>query len=525
MNPKLPSASSVVDYLNTKNQDSSFGARRKLYNDLGFSKVNGDFVGSSSQNLNLLKRLQAQDTTTNATPEIAPGTGASSFMTNQQATPATPAYAPTSTQAVKNPFDFSAAQAHTTPALATNVLQQAGFSGVPATTTPAATPAEAPITPPVTTPEAASAIGASSFMTNQGAFKTPTTTQVPTQAQAPASPQAAQAQATDTSTARATGGISASSLYPDIFKSNDSTGTESDVVNTWLNSAEGQAFLNRQNIKSLTAEAKNQAVKAELESKYASDKTTLEDSLAAHGLAFSGIRSSKVRALATSLAASELGADRELATTLLESDADLRDAIIKGVADLAKDAADGRKEAIQQLNSIGYAVIGDELVPNLASQSAARAEESAVRSERRLQLAEQKAEAGNTANTITWAEATQRGLPLSIVGQSEADIVKSFYSPTPPEWFKTKVDNEKGTVVDPAALQKLWTSESQKYVAGVTESADHQKATAYFKGLGDVIAAEDVQKYADQVEQKINGGQTYREAIQDVIDENELYNL
>ncbi len=373
----LSSATSIVDYLNTKGQDSSFGARKKLFNDYGFNKMGGEFVGSASQNLNLLKRLQTQDSpaptanalaATNLPATSAPGAPATPSVVSDAMPKATP---PANSFMVNQPVPTQA------PAPTANALAGVGV-----------TP---PVAPPVT--------GAASFMTNQPAFAQPAT---PAPAAAPAANVAPDtsatapnpAQTTDTSTASATGGISASSIYPGIFGSSNSSAAnagEADVVNTWLNSAEGQAFVNRQDIKELTATAKNQAIKQQLESKYEADKTTLEENLAEHGLAFSGIRSSKVRALATALAASELGADRDLAATLLDSDADLRDAIIKGVADLAKDAADGRKEAIQQLNAIGYAVIGDKLVPTLSAQSAARAEHASEVADRRLQIAEDSA--------------------------------------------------------------------------------------------------------------------------------------
>lgn len=376
-NPNLSSATSIVDYLNTKGSDSSFGARKKLYNDLGFNKMGGEFVGSSSQNLNLLKRLQTQDNPPKATDVIsanmppvnpAPATPtASSFMVNQAKTPLSSvvpgfdlAKAPTpSISSITPPSSVT----NTSTPQASDVLARAGLPSAPTVTTTTPIAPAGPTLPATPTAQQA------------------TTTQSPSKT-------------VDTTTAQTTGGISASSIYPDIFgKSGNSpsNSSEADVVNTWLNSAEGQAFINRQNIKEMNATAKNEAVKAELEAKFASDKATLENNLAAHGLAFSGIRASKVRALAAALAASELGADRDLAAALLDSDADLRDAIIKGVADLAKDAADGRKEAIQQLNSIGYAVIGDKLVPTLAAQSAARAEHASEVADRRLQLAEEAA--------------------------------------------------------------------------------------------------------------------------------------
>jgi len=60
--PTLPSAQSVVDFLNTQKKDSSFSARTKLYRDAGLDKTLGEYVGSASQNINLLKGLQKPQT-------------------------------------------------------------------------------------------------------------------------------------------------------------------------------------------------------------------------------------------------------------------------------------------------------------------------------------------------------------------------------------------------------------------------------------------------------------------------------
>lgn len=60
---KLPSTNSIVDYLNATGQDSSFKARRNLYNKQGLNKRLGEFVGSANQNLQLLKTLRGGSNT------------------------------------------------------------------------------------------------------------------------------------------------------------------------------------------------------------------------------------------------------------------------------------------------------------------------------------------------------------------------------------------------------------------------------------------------------------------------------
>lgn len=63
----LNTSTSVVDFLKSKGQDSSFTARRKLFSEGGFDKRLGEFEGSASQNLALLKSLQ-NTTTEEAQP-------------------------------------------------------------------------------------------------------------------------------------------------------------------------------------------------------------------------------------------------------------------------------------------------------------------------------------------------------------------------------------------------------------------------------------------------------------------------
>ena len=190
-------------------------------------------------------------------------------------------------------------------------------------------------------------------------------------------------------------GTSAGEIFPEIVGDQPDT-SETNIVNDFLESPEGQTFLAREDLKNMTDEAKAEATKTALESKFDGDKKQLEQALSENGLAFSGIRASKVRALAANLATSLLDVDRDLAIKLLESDLDLRDAILEGVADLAKEAEDDNKDAIAQLNKIGYAVIDGELVPTLAARSAERAEISTAISERRLQLAEEAAQRAET---------------------------------------------------------------------------------------------------------------------------------
>lgn len=59
---KLNTTSSVVDFLKSQDQESSFTARRKLFQERGLKDRLGEFIGSSSQNLALLRVLRQQET-------------------------------------------------------------------------------------------------------------------------------------------------------------------------------------------------------------------------------------------------------------------------------------------------------------------------------------------------------------------------------------------------------------------------------------------------------------------------------
>jgi len=538
--PTLPSASSIVDYLNSQKQDSSFSARSKLYKDAGLDKTLGEFVGSSSQNLNLLKSLQKTSvpaTTTvekmTALPSAAPSPieNPSNFnstgVTGAQDTLGTLKMGGETTPATLNPIPKIGA------------AQSLASFGVPGFVSEAQTN-QKPVTNSTPAPtgyagnsivDYLSSVGQDSSFTSRskiaaslgitdyrGSAEQNTQILNSLRNQTPA-------QKVNMET-KAETGISASDIYPDIF-GDESDPNEADLVNQWLKSPEGQLFLDKQSKKQSDEFATAAAAKQALDAKYRTDKTTLENNLAEKGLAFSGIRGSAVKALADSLAASLLKEDRDTASKLLDSDLDLRDAVLKGVADLAKEADAGRKEAIQQLNSIGYAVINGQLVPTLASRSADRAEDAAARAERSLQLSERRLEiaegkaSGGSGNKLTMSEAQSRNLPLSLVGQTEEAVIDSLYSPTPPAWFSEKVNKEASQTLLPDVVQKLWNTASQEYLTGAKESGDHAKAAAYFKAAyGDAIDAETVKAMADAVEQEINGGASYKDAITSVIESN-----
>ncbi len=388
-NYTLPAATSVVDFLNSSKQDSSFGARSKLYSSAGLGKRLGEFKGTTSQNMALLDHLKS----TNAPPQ----TGATGVLG-----------LPKDTGTINlSPVDFS--KLSLKPPAATSVLQTAGAPAVPSPTYPVGTPGTDSIDfeklqmGKVSAPDAPSLLKAPAGSQAPDFSRITDTTPKPPQDQAsralstiapstpaPSAPGTA-TQVTDT-TKTTPGGttttVSSDTIYPGASQS------ESDLVTEFMNSQEGQSLADKQQRGEIDATAANEEAKRLLEQKYQADRVTLENNLAQSGLAFSGIRNSQLKALADNLAASELNVDRQLASKLLDSNASLRDGILKGVADLVKSAQDKNKEAIQQLNAVGLAVVGGKLVPTLASRNADRAaaqqEVANARAQANFQLQEKR---------------------------------------------------------------------------------------------------------------------------------------
>lgn len=371
----LPGATSTVDYLNSKKQDSSFGARSKLFVEGGLDKRLGAFTGSNSQNLALLDYLKTKDT---AAPVAA--TPASNIVTSAKTTtPSVSPSAPFSFAAVpptaKGPVDFSKV----------SVSQKNSVPDLLKTSTPGPVDfTKLSVTPPAQPASPATAA---------------------LQTIAPSTP--APSGAGDAApTQQTTDAITYESIYPGATSSG-----ERDLVNEFLTSQEGQLLLSKKELGELTESQASEESKRILEEKYAGDRATLENNLAKAGLAFSGIRNTQLKALADSLAASELNLDRKLASKLLESNNTLQEGILKGVEELIKAAASkddaAHKEAIQQLNAVGLAVVGGKLVQTQAAKNAeaaernriadnARADAQYALSERRLQLSEEAAQRAET---------------------------------------------------------------------------------------------------------------------------------
>lgn len=148
--------------------------------------------------------------------------------------------------------------------------------------------------------------------------------------------------------------------------------TQDELLARYFDSTDYALAKEELDLTTITNEADAAAAKDSLEAKYEGDRVELEQNLAQNGLAFSGVRNTQVAALAESLAASKLGEDRKLAKVLLNADMNFKKTILKGVAEVAADAAKGRQEAIDQLNKAGFAMVNGQLVPTLAAQTEKR---------------------------------------------------------------------------------------------------------------------------------------------------------
>lgn len=326
----LPSAQSVVDFLNSQKRDSSFRGRKKLFTESGLSSRLGDFQGTGAQNTALLKFLQGQT----QAPTTPTPTGTSRVYNSQNYPLPEPSrnINPAPTAFLDNPIQRQ------TPA--TNAISLAQ------------TPSPVPNFTDISVGLAGARAQAQKIQEGINALSS---------AEAPvASPPVSVPDSTKIDVPQA--GAKAEDYLPEESKD------EADLIQQYMASPEFKLFTDRQELAGMTEEQKAEELKATLESKYEQEKTSLEQKLAVNGLAFSGIRATQVKALADSLATSELGVDRDMATKLLDANLDLRENILKGVADLIKEADSGRKEAIQQLNQMGLAVVNGTLVPTLSAQ-------------------------------------------------------------------------------------------------------------------------------------------------------------
>lgn len=328
----LNTTSSVTDFLKAQGKDSSFGARKSLYETSGLADRLGAYVGSSAQNTAFLKNLQTPTSTGDTSRTPAP-----------VSTPAPVGQDP-NVNPNANYFD-------------------PGKGGNPTGTA-------APVTPP--TPAGSTLAEDQAKAANQGKpgfdiWGNPVSGTEPTVGSS---------------------GITASAAAGSIPQ----MPSADEILNSVLNSSGFQTFQQGQQLGKTLATGTAESQKAALETKTKADTKSFIDNIGRRGLYFSGETQDGIKALGESLLSSKLDIDRKLAGDLLFSDLNTQERIISEVEKVVKQAQDGRKEALAALEKVGLTVINGEVVPTLAAQAAERADAAAVRAEKNAELAAQREE-------------------------------------------------------------------------------------------------------------------------------------
>lgn len=150
-----------------------------------------------------------------------------------------------------------------------------------------------------------------------------------------------------------------------------------ELLDAALGSPEFKLASDRIQAGALGATAEAEASKESLRKEADASTDNFIESMGRRGLFFSGETKTGIQNIADSLATSIVGADRKLAQQLLESDFDLRETVFNMVESVAKDAAAGRKEALDALEKVGLTVVGDKVVPTLAGRAQTRLEQQA----------------------------------------------------------------------------------------------------------------------------------------------------
>ncbi|KKL71635.1 hypothetical protein LCGC14_2092940 [marine sediment metagenome] len=247
-----------------------------------------------------------------------------------------------------------------------------------------------------------------------------------------------------------------------------SSASEEDLAARVFSSPEFQLERDRIEASATSEIAKSRAKIDFLERQFQVDKDSLERKFSARGLFQSGMRATQARALAENLAASKLGVDRDLASQLIDTNLDLREAILDAVADVAKDAQQNRKDAIAQLNKVGLAVIGDQIVPTLAAETAAetkkRLERGEVRAERRLGLAEEAAiRAGRAKEPLTTTQKATVMSAINFYGDTLSEVISQGGSPRDAVNAVSQIAFASGVTLDVITQNALF-EEAQRFV-------------------------------------------------------------
>lgn len=282
---QLNTTSSITDYLKSVGKPSDYNSRLATYNTSGLNNRLGDYTGSATQHIALLKHLNS----------------------------------PSQTGDISAPTSYK------------NVQTGVSSTGEPIYSSGVGTP------PPVYTPPVRSET-------------------------APTEPQTGSS------------GITASEAMSSIpqFPSTD------EILSKVLGSPSFQNFQQGKEAQTAFDIGSAAAEKQKLAGEASANTQAFINKMGRRGLFFSGETEGGIQALASSLASSTLGVDRQLANKLLQSDVQTNEKIMSQVEKVVSDAQAGRKEAISALEKVGLTVVGDKVLPTLAAQSQDRAERNAI---------------------------------------------------------------------------------------------------------------------------------------------------
>ena len=349
----------LTEFMGSISLPTDFSSRKKLFTESGLEKRLGTYAGSSSQDSAFLKQLQSTQATKNPFGTI--GTlNASGQLMSQQASQARAQVGSTGVDLFGKPITYQAAQ------------QQAPQQGQQAPKTAGITPTakQSSVPQAYNIPSASGASDAleaiKKRIATEGITDNAGNMLLPPGAYNPQTNTAAQPTPETPGETSAADGI-------EMPKAPSAT----DMLAQVLNSPQFQLFQERQTALTTLEMAQAEAEKAENEQTFEQKKKQFEESMGRRGLFMSGETTQGVNQLVEALASSQLGVDRKLAGVLLDANFDLRERIMDDVAKVVQEAQKDNDKAIEQLNKVGLAVVGDKLVPTLEAQRLRNDEEKA----------------------------------------------------------------------------------------------------------------------------------------------------
>lgn len=128
----------------------------------------------------------------------------------------------------------------------------------------------------------------------------------------------------------------------------------------------------------------------------------------------------------------------------------------------------------------------------------------------------------SSKNKITLSEAKSKNLPLATVGMSEDDIAEDLQGENPPPWFTEKIQTEQNQSLLPEVVSEAWQEYRTNFLKTVKvdkKTTNYNKASQYFGETYEGLTEEELDSLATEVETRVNGGLSYADAIQEVIDE------